>query len=207
MSAPAQTPDFVIVRHGNTFEAGEIPRRIGARTDLPLTAAGRAQGAALGAHFADLGWHFARVLVSPLARTRHTAEAMLQHMPGSPTPETCDWLREIDHGPDEDVPEDQVLARIGAPALAAWDQRALPPPDWIVDAEARMAAWRALFAQETAGNQSPTLLVTSNGAARFALLAAGLEVASSLKLATGAYGAICKGLDGRLDVVEWGRRP
>ena len=31
---------LVIVRHGNTFEAGEPPRRIGARTDLPLTATG-----------------------------------------------------------------------------------------------------------------------------------------------------------------------
>lgn len=207
MSAPAHTPDFVIVRHGNTFEAGEIPRRIGARTDLPLTTAGWAQGAALGAHFAGQGWRFAQVLVSPLARTRHTAEAMLRHLPGSPTPETCDWLREIDHGPDENMSEDQVLARIGAPALAAWDQRALPPPGWIVDAEARMAAWRTLFSQKAASNRNSTLLVTSNGAARFALLAAGLEVASGLKLAPGAFGVICKGPDGRLDVAEWGTRP
>ncbi|MGA3882329.1 histidine phosphatase family protein, partial [Bacillus pumilus] len=47
---------FVIVRHGNTFAAGEPPRRIGARTDLPLTAQGQAQAEALGAHFAALGW-------------------------------------------------------------------------------------------------------------------------------------------------------
>lgn len=203
MPAPSPAPDFVIVRHGNTFEPGEPPRRIGARTDLPLTAGGRAQGDALGAHFAGQGWRFARVLVSPLARTRETAEAILRHLPGSPAPEACGWLREIDHGPDEDMPEDQVLARIGAPALAAWDERALPPPGWTVDAEARVAAWRVLFAH----GGSPTLLVTSNGAARFALIAAGLEVAGGLKLATGAYGVIRKGPDGGLDVAEWGTRP
>jgi broad specificity phosphatase PhoE len=43
---------IVIVRHGNTFEAGETPRRIGARTDLPLTADGQAQADALGRWFA-----------------------------------------------------------------------------------------------------------------------------------------------------------
>ena len=28
---------LVVIRHGNTFEADEEPRRVGARTDLPLT--------------------------------------------------------------------------------------------------------------------------------------------------------------------------
>jgi probable phosphoglycerate mutase len=55
---------------------GEPPRRIGARTDLPLTPAGEEQGAALGRHFAAQGWHFARALVSPLARTCATAAAI-----------------------------------------------------------------------------------------------------------------------------------
>lgn len=194
---------FIIVRHGNTFEAGEPPRRIGARTDLPLTAAGTAQGHALGEHFAARGWHFARVMVSPLVRTRATAQAILSHLPGSPEPEPCDWLREIDHGPDEDIAEDAVLARIGASALAAWDERAEPPPGWTVDAETRIAGWRALFGQE----EAPTLLVTSNGAARFALMAAGLAVPAGLKLPTGSYGTILQGPDGALDVAEWGRRP
>ena len=52
---------LVIVRHGNTFEAGEPPRRIGARTDLPLTATGVAQAEALARHFAANGVSFDRV--------------------------------------------------------------------------------------------------------------------------------------------------
>lgn len=195
---------FVIVRHGNTFEAGEPPRRIGARTDLPLTASGLAQGHALGAHFAERGWRFARVLVSPLLRTRASAEAILAHLPGMPEPRPCDWLREIDHGPDEDRDEAAVLARIGPHALAAWDERAEAPPGWQVDAEARIAAWRALFAS---GQDGATLLVTSNGAARFALVAAGQAVPAGMKLPTGAYGVIRKDAEGTLDVAEWGTRP
>lgn len=199
---------FVIVRHGNTFEAGEPPRRIGARTDLSLTAAGLAQAEALGAHFAAQGLGFLRVLASPLARTRQTAGAILAHLPGAPEAEPVDWLREIDHGPDEDRTEPEVLARIGAQALAEWDARAVPPPGWAVDAEARISAWRALFS----GDHGPTLLVTSNGAARFALIAVGLEVGAyevpgGMKLATGSYGVIRRGEDGVLGVTEWGVKP
>jgi broad specificity phosphatase PhoE len=196
-------PTFVIVRHGNTFEAGEPARRIGARTDLPLTAAGLAQGQALGAHFAARGFGFTRVLTSPLTRTRQTAIAILDHLPGAPEPEPCDWLREIDHGPDEDQPEDAVRARIGAAALAAWDEHALPPEGWSVDAKARISAWNDLFARD----EGPTLLITSNGAARFALVAAGLEVPDGMKLATGAYGIIRRGAGGALSLAEWGLKP
>lgn len=199
---------FVIVRHGNTFAAGEPPRRIGARTDLPLTDAGVAQAAALGRHFAASGWRFARILVSPLARTRQTAQAILDHQQAPPVPVPCNWLREIDHGPDENRTEAEVLARIGNDALTAWDKRAEPPQGWIVEAETRRAAWRHLFATD----EGPTLIVTSNGAARFALLADPVLIAapctwSDMKLPTGGYGVIRRGADGALDVPVWGHRP
>jgi len=203
---------FVIVRHGNTFEADEPPRRIGARTDLPLTATGIAQAHALGAHFAALGWRFSRMLISPLARTRATAQAILARQAAGATailPEPCAWLNEIDHGPDENRSEEAVLARIGMPALAAWDARAEPPPGWHVDGDTRRSAWRDLF--DEAGAQS-TLLVTSNGAARFALLAdaalmAAAPALQSLKLPTGGYGVIRRGSGGALEVPIWGKRP
>ncbi|WP_288487218.1 histidine phosphatase family protein [uncultured Novosphingobium sp.] len=202
---------FVVARHGNTFEAGETPRRIGARTDLPLTAAGLAQAEALGRHFANGGHRFARVLVSPLLRTRQTAAAILEGLarPIRPETEACEWLREIDHGPDEDKAEEAVLSRLGHQALEAWDSFAKPPTGWIVDAEMRIAAWQTLFAEPQCGS---TLIVTSNGAARFALLADPALLRSrgdlaSLKLPTGGYGVIQRDGDGVLQVPIWGRRP
>lgn len=200
---------FVIVRHGNTFSGGETSRRIGARTDLPLTDVGRQQARDLAEHFAAAGWRFTRALVSPLRRTRETAGLILASQPDAPQVEICDWLCEIDHGPDENQPEDAVLARIGAAALAAWDERAEAPPGWIVDAEGRRAAWRNLFAGGTSG---ATLVVTSNGAARFALsatatLARAAAALPGLKLPTGAYGIIREGDGGALEVPVWGARP
>ena len=62
---------------------------------------------------------------------------------------------------------------------------------WIVDAARRLAGWRSLW---TTG-EGHVLIVTSNGAARFALqsdpgLAAQARDLPSLKLRTGAFGVI-----------------
>ena len=179
----------IIVRHGDTFAQGEPVRRIGARSDLPLVASGKAQAEALAAHFGDAG--FDRCLVSPLRRTRETAAILAPQL----SPEATDWLREIDHGPDEGVIEEAVVARIGTRALARWTECAVPPPGWIVDAPARIAAWSDFF-REGSGT---VLLVTSNGAAQFARLALSLPPA---RLRTGAYGEI---VDGR--VAAWDVRP
>lgn len=203
---------FVIVRHGNTFEAGETPRRIGARTDLPLTQKGRDQACALGRYFAAQNWHFTHALVSPLLRTRETATLILAEQTDPAVMLDCDWLREIDHGPDENQPEEAVLARIGQAALDQWDAHGIAPPGWDVDRESRMAAWQQLFAQSGSDEAERTLIVTSNGAARFGLLAdpalaTSLEKFPGLKLPTGGFGLIEKDIAGQLSAPVWGQRP
>ncbi|HEX8388875.1 MAG TPA: histidine phosphatase family protein [Sphingomonas sp.] len=187
-------PRIVVVRHGNTFAPGEPVLRIGARTDPPLVESGRAQAAALRERFAALGWRFDRVLAGPLRRTRESAALIVGVEPG-----IADWLAEIDHGPDEGRPEEDVAARVGRAALDRWDREAIAPVGWIVDAEARVPAWHAAFA-----TADDLLLVTSNGAARFALLALGEQPEGGLKLRTGAYGVI-ETAPPRL--VEWDVRP
>lgn len=200
-----------IVRHGNTFEAGEAPRRIGTRTDLPLTASGIAQAEALGAHFARAGIRFARALSSNLRRTRATAEAILARQPHPLVLEPADFLAEVDHGADENQTEDIVLSRIGRAALDLWDAEAVPPPGWDVRPEWRRARWLAFVDEALAAHRDDAiLLVTSNGAARFALSACGLKPggrAESVKLRTGSYGVIEAGGGGKFRLLDWDRRP
>lgn len=199
---------IVIVRHGDTFAPDEPPRRIGARTDIPLVDSGRRQAVILRRWFDRNGLTFERAYASPLARARQTADILLA---GSILEvELAHWLSEIDHGPDEDRPETDVVRRLGAAALAAWDRQAIGPPGWVIDAPARIAGWHSLLA-DRASHTGAVLVVTSSGAARFALLAtAGLRgdaaALPSLKLRTGAFG--------RLDLVggcwrvgAWDRRP
>ena len=200
-----------IVRHGNTFEAGEAPRRVGAPTDLPLTASGLAQAEALGAHFARAGVRFARVMSSGLKRTRATAEAILRRQAHPLVLETADFLAEVDHGPDENQTEDVVLARIGRAALDLWDAEAVPPPGWDVRADWRRERWIA-FADEavSAHRGDAILLVTSNGAGRFALSAFGLKPggkAQGVKFRTGSYGLVEAGGGGKFRLLEWDKRP
>jgi probable phosphoglycerate mutase len=81
-----------------------------------------------------------------------------------------------------------------------------------VNASARIAAWADLFARAPVDPDAPVLLVTSNGAARFALLAdpalrTAADALPSLKLPTGGYGVIRRAADGRLEVPVWGQRP
>ena len=183
---------LVIVRHGNTFEAGEPVRRIGARTDLPLTAAGLEQARALGQHFAANGVRFDRVLSSGLRRTLQTAEAIVGV--AGPRIETVSFLTEIDHGPDEGQLETDVVARLGSEAISLWDKERVAPEGWEVGAQWRMPAWRE-FVERVVEDlpDGAVLLVTSNGAARFALAALGLKPGddhAGAKIRTGSYGLI-----------------
>ena len=195
-----------IVRHGNTFGPGEAARRIGARTDLPLAASGLEQARSLGAAFADQGLTFDRALAAPLKRTQGTIEGILAHQLRAPVIESVDWLTEIDHGPDEGQSERHVVARIGHAALAAWDAQGQAPDGWIIDQHRRLEGWRGLFQTDT----GHVLIVTSNGAARFALLSDDVlwsQAAElpSLKLRTGAYGIIARER-GKLRLVTWDQR-
>jgi len=195
-----------IVRHGNTFGPGETVRRVGARTDLALSASGQAQARDLGAHFRECGITFTTALAGPLQRTVETGEAILAAQPAPPELEIVESLREIDYGPDEGRCEAAVLARIGPDALAAWECDGRVPPGWAVDPRRRIADWRALF-DRLRGGTGQALVVTSNGVARFARLAAGDRAGETeVKLRTGAYGII--DLEGAgAQVAAWNLRP
>jgi probable phosphoglycerate mutase len=196
------TARLIIVRHGNTFDKGDVVTRVGGRTDLALSVSGRAQAEALARHFA--GIPFATARSGPLKRTRETASAILAAQSDPPELATELFLREIDYGPDENRPEDEVIARIGKPALDAWESEFVPPPGWRVDPAAISGNWQQLFAdlRDEAGAH---LIVTSNGIARFALHAAAVRHPDP-KLLTGAYGVI-ELSGGSLTVTAWNVRP
>ncbi len=203
--------DIYIVRHGNTFDKGDVVTRVGANTDLDLSNSGQAQADALARHNDLQSTVFARALCSPLKRTTQTARTILASNTQPPELEFVDFLREIDYGPDENQPEEDVIARIGQNALDAWENSAIAPDGWLVDTDSLMTAWIALFEQATASlsedNTAPYLVVTSNGVARFALKAIKDQSGADLKLKTGAYGVIRAFSDGAFAVQEWNVRP
>lgn len=198
-----------IVRHGNTFDAGDTVRRVGARTDLHLSASGRVQAEALGQHFAAQGIVFDAVYTSPLRRTQQTAAAICKAT-GSLSPLTyASHLTEIDYGPDEGKPEAEVVARLGEGALARWETGNIPPDGWQVSPEALQAGWQTFMtALAEHADGGDVLAVTSNGVARFAL--AVIEARKDNiagKLRTGSYGCIAFDGGEKPRLESWDIRP
>jgi len=187
-----------IVRHGNTFDKGDVILRVGGKTDLPLSKSGQMQADRLFKTFQNI--EFKAAYSSDLKRTRQTAEAIL----GQRAYAIAGFLTELDYGVDEGRPETDVIARLGADVLTKWDKVAIPPQGWKVDVEELQTSWQAFLA--ICDPSSDTLVVTSNGVARFLLDVVACEHVVPRKLRTGAYGII--GLTPNGPVIEgWDIRP
>lgn len=196
---------YYICRHGNTFDPRDTVTRVGARTDLHLSHSGIEQAKALAEFFS--GHTFASAFASPLMRTRQTAQAILAGHYQSPPLLIAPFLTEIDYGPDENKPEADVVARLGADAIEKWDDSAYPPDGWIVDPPALIAAWRD-FLLRGASTDETILVVTSNGIARFILdVAVSIPDGAPRKLKTGAYGIVTVGAEASIVIEDWNIRP
>lgn len=195
------TTTLLIARHGNTFESGDTPRRVGARTDLPLTEAGREQGRALGRYLKEQGLRPDAVFVSELQRTQQTAKEITD-LPCS----VRTFLNEIDYGPDENKTEKEVIARLGTQALKDWDEKNVVPEGWLADPAEITKGWRDFTDEILEKYEGKTVLtVTSNGIARFAPPALGIETDAKLKLPTGGLGVLNHTIQWELSAWGWRR--
>lgn len=205
------TTRLIIARHGNTFGPGDTPTRVGRRTDLPLVASGEAQARRIGDYLRQRQLVPDAVFAAPLKRSYDTARLAVEAL-GGDLPITIDErFNEIDYGPDENQPESAVVARIGAPALRDWDERAAVPSGWQADPQTIIQNWLAFgdICRQSFSDRT-VLVVTSNGIARFAPHLTGdfegFRRRNGIKIATGALCFLR--LQGSQWVVEqWNVRP
>ncbi len=206
---------FLLARHGNTFEKGDKVVWVGARTDLPLTAKGREQAAALAAGLQPVKLHIKRVIAGPLKRTREHAAIMAERLVW-PAPIAVDErLREIDYGLWEGRSSEEIQALGGDAELKAWNETGQWPhaPGWMPSPET-IAANVAQLASEcaaTLGTGDAALLVTSNGILKFFLkLVPGafedMAARGALKVATGNCCALRHSASG-WQIQFWDREP
>lgn len=159
---------LIIIRHGNTFDKGDICTRVGARTDLPLSNSGKEQAVRLGKYFKQKNIEPDVVFTSELKRTYQTAEIALNEAGHKVEIKQLPIFNEIDYGPDENKTEEEVIARIGQNILDLWDNFAIVPKDWIFDADECVNNWKD-FANEIENKykNKTIMVVTSNGIVRF----------------------------------------
>ena len=223
---------LIVVRHGNTFNSGDVILRVGSATDIPLTEKGVQQGNAVGRDLAAAGISVDKIFAAPLMRTMRSAQEIASHYNDMDV-EVAGFLTELDYGQDDGQPEDDIVLRLGivesngaiAPettldelrnagkaALKKWDSEAVLPRAWehlaprVAQLEKDWAEFGEMLKRDFAGKT--VVAVTSYGIARFSkvLLPAGEALGSNLKLATGAYGVYVFE-DGAWHSKEWNVRP
>ena len=205
---------LIVVRHGNTFNSGDVILRVGSATDIPLTEKGVAQGNAVGRDLAAAGIKVDAIFSAPLMRTMRSAQEIASYYDDMPVV-VEKFLTELDYGMDDGQPEDDIVLRVGIvesngkitpstsldelreagkAALKKWDSEAVLPQAWqhlaprAEQLEQDWAEFGKRVAEEFAGKT--VVAVTSNGIARFSkvLLDGSDALGGNLKLATGAYG-------------------
>lgn len=206
---------LLLARHGNTFSKGDKVVWVGARTDLPLTAKGKAQAEALAAGIEPFRPHIKRVISGPLKRTKEHAEIAAAGLRLETPIEADERLREIDYGLWEGKSSEEIQALGGDTELKAWNEKGDWPriPGWAPPAEI-IAANVAQLAGElaaTLGGGDAALLVTSNGILKFFLkLVPGafedMAATEALKVATGHACALRHSARG-WEVLFWDREP
>lgn len=143
---PTLTATFLLVRHAVTADVDV--RLSGRRPGVPLSAAGAAQAAALGARLA--GARLDAIVASPLERTRETADAIGRA--AGVVVETDDALVEIDVGEWTGVGFDRLHAD---PRWATWNaERATarcPGGESMAEAQARIVGVLRALAAARAG--------------------------------------------------------
>lgn len=202
---------LIIARHGNTFAPGDTVTYVGGRTDLPLVEKGVEQAKALGRYLKDNRLIPDVVYASTLRRTQETARIAIKESGVTNPVFPLEIFDEIDYGPDENLPADEVRARIGEAAHTAWEEEAIPPPGWKVDPIAIIRNWQGFADQVCAHDDGETVLVvTSNGIARFAPYITGdyeaFRASHTPKLATGSLGILLH-QGGRWHIKEWNLKP
>lgn len=182
---------LLIARHGNTFGPHDVVTRVGI-TDLPLVESGIKQAHLLGNYLRNHHLLPDVIFTSQLKRAIQTAEeaqiAMGTHIPI----ETLSIFNEIDYGPDENMPESQVIARVGESALKAWEAEGIVPAGWKVNSADIIKNWQNfanILRKSYAGKKC--LIVTSNGIARFSPYLTGdfkkFCTQFNIKISTGAF--------------------
>lgn len=181
---------LMIARHGNTFRAGEVVRRVGL-TDLPLVESGLEQGQMIGRYLQSENLMPDILYVSELRRTQQTAVEAMKILGVSLPMHALESFNEIDYGVDENQPEEAVVQRLGKDVLKAWDEQAIVPQGWKVDPAQIISNWKKFADDVSAKYEGKNILVvTSNGIARFAPHITGdiegFRARYPLKIATGA---------------------
>jgi broad specificity phosphatase PhoE len=184
-------PVLVLFRHGNTFESGETPVWVGARTDLPLTEEGEKQAETAALYVRRETGGAAAAVAGPLRRTLRFAE-IIGKRAGIPV-SVDERLREIDYGLWEGLSGAEIKSRFGTEKLEAWENEGAWPDGmgWSPPFDVLLERLRDFLREQKERLQAasaPLLAVTSNGVLRMIhRIITGQTAGAAAKVGTGRF--------------------
>ncbi len=209
---------LILARHGNTFEDGETPRYVGARTDIPLTKKGEEQARALARELKLRGLTPTSFYAGPLKRQSQTAAIVKEEYANKTNRvEIEPALQEIDLGPWEGLTKEEI-EKSWSMELAEWEDRFVWPDNIFGHSrQSREDSLRVFFSRiaDNFKDKEAIFLATSNGVLRlvYSLFASDFgELRTSrnlkkVKVATGAFCLARVGPSSRCELLQWNIRP
>ncbi|NLF26057.1 MAG: histidine phosphatase family protein [Deltaproteobacteria bacterium] len=208
--------EIILLRHGNTFSAGEKVVWVGKTLDLPLSPSGVEQAKRCAGALAARRDKIEAVYCSVLQRTRVFAEIIIKELGLKLDPRVDPRLDELDYGAWSGLSKDEVVQKYGADELEAWERFSKWPKQagWGGNEAQVMEEVRGFAGDLEAdlnGSGKQALVVSSNGRLRYFLkLAAGefeRRVQSrSFSVKTGHIGRLVR-QDGVYEVKGWNLSP
>lgn len=152
------------MRHGNTFEAGEVPIQVGARTDLPLTAFGRKQAESMAKYLLSEGICPKAIYAGKLKRQTESARIIAESFDLEFLHEPA--LTEIDYGAWEGLTAEEIATR-WPKEHAEWLDGKWQASIFGGTLEGHLSAIKEWLDRLRKEGDEPVFAVTSNGLLRF----------------------------------------
>jgi 2,3-bisphosphoglycerate-dependent phosphoglycerate mutase len=154
------------MRHGNTFEAGETPLQVGARTDLPLTNQGLCQAKQMVKYLASEGISPKVIFAGKLKRQTQSAQVIAEYF--GLQFQDAPALTEIDYGLWEGLSSEEIVSK-WPKEYAEWNELAKWQSHIFKgDRDAHLIAieeWLNALRKDCEGKA--VIAITSNGLLRF----------------------------------------
>jgi|SRR5579872_5257254 len=208
---------LLLVRHGNTFEAGETPTQVGARSDLPLTAQGLQQAHLIAQYLLPEKNAVKAIYAGSLKRQIDTATLISKELHIEERVHLREpALTEIDYGPWEGLTSDAIIAQWEKPYTAWTTESRWAEGIFGNSLQEHLQAidkWLTHL-RKTYASGDTVVGITSNGIMRFFYTYQREEwqrfqkekQMEQIKVKTGHFCELLLFKD-RLEIISWNRRP
>ncbi len=199
---------LILLRHGNTFEAGQTPTQVGARTDLPLTEEGRNQALYFARYLASEKIWPQAIYAGGLKRQIETAQITGRHLEVENKIQLHEpALTEIDYGAWEGLTADEIQKQWPS-EYKAWATQSQWPKLFDSTREGHLHGIKKWLQQlRDAHNPGETVVgVTSNGILRLFHSLQERDGIEELKVKTGHFCELLLEKD-RVQIQKWNQDP